>query len=345
MSKELNKIIEEDLQRDPYLINDLALKYCLDEYLIDKYSKFILKPTWNFLARGYILSTKLINKYFCKFPYIDHLIRYQDLSEDLIDNIIKNFKNKYYNNKLDEKKSSRSLPSSIVTYQNLSKNQLLNNLDIFDIYCIIKYQDLKEDIDIIDKLSKISDKLSNNLFSENLSTFQKFSEDFLEKYHNKYKFDWRMISRTQDISNSFIDKWNIPKDELSDNIKFLSKDTIIKNLRKNVYEEFECFDDYFIGFLDSNYLNIYSFENCIILKDYKIRLKLEKGKTYDLSDKINNLGYFGVGIPYRFKNRNKNSITVIIKVHYEDIKCLANDFLGIKKFTVVGILNKSFKLI
>ncbi|QXN67809.1 hypothetical protein FPHOBKDP_00055 [Listeria phage LPJP1] len=203
---------------------------------------------WNMIDRTRGLSEEFIRKYESEL-YWEHLIFSQKLSnsQKLSKKFIIEFRNKVYIDKiksnsanieisknLDDNSNNDPLILYIPKYDNVIKDKnhvlSLNNNDNHD--SDIKYNnDINIEYNKITNLyqssryQKLSEEFQDNVDWENISIYQRLSEDSIREFQDKV--DWDYISMYQKLSEDFIHEFqdNVNWDIIS-RYQILSEDFI-----------------------------------------------------------------------------------------------------------------------
>lgn len=168
----------------------------------------------------------------------------------------------------------------------------------------------------------------NNVDWEEISGYQKLSEDFIREF--QYTLDRDCISQYQKLSDDFIQEF---QDNVDINVKELSwlyKDK--EFLKKQITDSqlYECYDDYFIaykGIRRDRYSN------------FNFQYQYLKGETYESHcDCTENEYSFGLSVWTEEKARDYcDELVVKVKVNYEDVGSMVhnNGKIRCRKITIL----------
>ena len=161
-----------------------------------------------------------------------------------------------------------------------------------------------------------------------ISTYQKLSEEFIDKYSDKV--NWNCISAYQKLSEQFVsnnsDKLN--KELLEDNWNY--KDNEYKKSQVVATNLYECYDDYFIAYkgIRSDRYSKYNFQ-------YQYLANNEYESWCDCSSNENS---FGLSVwTYDKAKEYCDELVIKVKVNYSDVGRVVHDGGKIRcfKFTTL----------
>lgn len=281
----------------------------LSEELIDKY--------WNKLSPYFIMihqyfSSDRLRKYLGGMS--DHfrslVIYHQKFTEDeLIE---------YYMSDVRDIWSVKYTKGGVINYNPVSEHFIRRYRDQLHWYFLVMNQNISDEFieshlkyiqsetDITRSLvrhrqlsEKFLDKYINELDGKMISIHQNISEDFFDAH--KSKLDPIQYSKTHILSDRFIKKYNICID--GDNWGYISSD--IKKSKIIELGVFECFDDYFIGYMLTR-LDDYLIENTWSMEG-GFKTKYDSNKIYST---ITELTEYRWGLGFRVSGKS------IIKFEY-----------------------------
>lgn len=241
----------------------------------------------------YILETKIIDdpthienlliNYKSCDTHLKALIKYQIIPEDLLIKYYKDF-------------SVNIWSDAIIVYQKLSQDlieKIIYDRRIYDrsIIKILQFQELDEDF--LNKIT-IDNQVIMKFFPNIISTSpQKYSYDFIKKHINISEESYKNLKEYKRF--------------LDDN----KRKSFIEKVKENGRLNFDCYDDYFIGFLLSNCIGNLKFEI--------IPGKIIKSTS---TNKFRIVDYKTIYGLWKFSNvfkRQSTDLFPIIKIKYEDL--------------------------
>lgn len=315
------KSLNGELGTNYETMQELSLCHLIPEPLIEKYwvllniniitnhqplSDSFLEEHWDELSKGSVsmhqcLSEYILDKYWYELYHL-YIFDAQYIPEHLIEKHWGELKYQYkddiaFNQKLSEDFLNKHIDELPSISRSVSFSQILSEQFIVDNWKLL-------DIDV-------------------LAMKQKLSENIIEKHINE--LDKKLIGKYQRLSDDFILKHKIPK---NNNSWMYKSDEFKKNeiLKLNI---FECYDDYFIAYIEVKRDRHDRFNQYQFLKD----------NTYEchaiyVSSYYNSFGFF-VSDGLRNKKFIDRFIRLKCKVHYSDISSVIYNRVICSKITIL----------